>query len=285
MKNSVLISLASFATPVAFVVFPVLAGVSVRTVDFLAGQGLSVNAAGPVLLRVDDARNRLIVANTLTSSVTAVDCASNAVRNIPVGARALQHLKAEALTLNARIGDFYLIGTQCLIVAHPDANRAETIPTAAQFESVALDQKAYAVETIETKKEPLGVCVAAGNVFVITRAGNTLERVTGERMAKKIPYDPAPDNVFEWGGRVVITSHDAAALYLIEFDPKTNKFALLHKENYPFGETRFDSGNVSLYVRGQFGDAVFSITEGRTDKDGRPWTTDCLAGKAFILER
>ncbi len=148
-----------------------------------------------------------------------------------------------------------------------------------------VDQKTYAVETIETGKEPLGICAAAGDVFVITHAGNTLERITGERLAKKIPNGASPDNVFAWGDRVVITSHDAGALYVTEFDPKTRRFALLHKESYPFGETRFDTGNVSFYIRGQFGDAVFSITEGRTDKDGRLWITDFLSGKAFILER
>jgi YVTN family beta-propeller protein len=147
-----------------------------------------------------------------------------------------------------------------------------------------VDQTTYAVDTIETGKEPLGICAAAGDVFVITHAGNTLERLTGERTATKIP-NGTPDNVFPWGDRVVITSHGTDALYITEFDPKTKKFALLHKESYPFGETRFDTGNVSFYIRGQFGDAVFSITEGRTGADGKLWVTDFPSGKAFILER
>ncbi len=140
MKRLVLTAAVSFSILVAIVVFPAVAGITVRTVDFLAGQRLSVNAAGPVLIKMDETRNRLIAANTLTSSLTIVDCATGAVRNIPAGARALQHLKAEALTFNARTGDVYLIGARCLIVAHPDANKAETIPTAAQFESIAVDE-------------------------------------------------------------------------------------------------------------------------------------------------
>jgi YVTN family beta-propeller protein len=147
-----------------------------------------------------------------------------------------------------------------------------------------VDQKTYAVETIETGMEPLGLCAAGGDVFVVTHAGGTIERLTGERTTKKIPHG-TPDNVFPWGDRVVVTSHDAGALYVTEFDPRTKKLALLHKEIYPFGDTRFGSGNVSFFVRGQFGDAVFSITEGRTDKNGRLWITDFLSGKVFILEK
>ena len=67
MKRLVIVAMVLWLTPA-------LAGVSVRTVDFLAGQKLSVNAAGPVLLRMDEARNRLVVANTLTSSISIIDC-------------------------------------------------------------------------------------------------------------------------------------------------------------------------------------------------------------------
>ena len=148
-----------------------------------------------------------------------------------------------------------------------------------------VDKTTFAVETIKTGEQPLGLCRAAGDVFVITHAGNTLEKLSGDRWAKKIPRGKHPDNIFPWGDKVVITSHDAAALYVTEFDPKTKSFALLHKESYPYGDTRFDTANVSFYVRGQFGDAVFAITEGRAGKDGRLWVTDFLSGKLFILER
>ena len=148
-----------------------------------------------------------------------------------------------------------------------------------------VDKTTFAVETIKTGEQPLGLCRAAGDVFVITHAGNTLEKLSGDRWTKKIPHGRHPDNIFPWGDKVVITSHDAAALYVTEFDPKTKSFALLHKESYPYGDTRFDTANVSFYVRGQFGDAVFAITEGRAGKDGRLWVTDFLSGKLFILER
>jgi hypothetical protein len=83
----------------------------------------------------------------------------------------------------------------------------------------------------------------------------------------------------------VLTSHSENALFVVEFDPQTGSFSLLHKQEYPYGDTRFDTANVSFYVRGQFGDAVFYITEAKTDKEGRLWLTDFLSGKLFILER
>ena len=100
----------------------------------------------------------------------------------------------------------------------------------------------------------------------------------------RLPYEGLPDNLFAWNGGVVITSHSSMALSIIRFDPDTEKFTLLHRQNYPYGDTRFDSGNVSFYMRGQFGDALFSITSGKTDASGRLWVSDFLSGRLFILE-
>jgi YVTN family beta-propeller protein len=146
------------------------------------------------------------------------------------------------------------------------------------------DPKTWAVETVGTGRQPLAMGAIGEDVFVVTHEGNTLEKLTGERWAVKIPYPGAPDNAFPWGDRIVVTSHAQDALYVTEFDPKTREFALLHKEAYPYGDTRFDTGNAAFYLRGQFGDALFSITEGRTGRDGKLWITDFLSGKAFILQ-
>lgn len=78
---------------------PARPDVSVTTVDLLATMGLRVNAAGPILVAADDVRHRLVVANSLTSTISIIDGATNAVRNIPTGRRGLQHLKAEALAI------------------------------------------------------------------------------------------------------------------------------------------------------------------------------------------
>ena len=73
--------------------------VTVTAVDFLDADGSGINAAGPVLVQLDAKRNRLVVANTLTSSLSVIDCGTGAVTNIPMGGRAFQHLKAEAMTI------------------------------------------------------------------------------------------------------------------------------------------------------------------------------------------
>ena len=81
----------------------------------------------------------------------------------------------------------------------------------------------------------------------------------------------------------MITSHGSDRLHITSFDPGSGNFEVLHTFEYPYGDARFDSGNVSFYLRGQFGDALFSITRGKTDKAGRLWISDFLSGRVFIL--
>ena len=83
----------------------------------------------------------------------------------------------------------------------------------------------------------------------------------------------------------MITSHSSDTLQVTGFDPGSGTFEVLHTFEYPYGDTRFDSGNVSFYLRGQFGDALFSITRGKADSSGRLWISDFLSGRVFILSR
>ncbi len=121
-----------------------------QTVDFLKCAGLKVNAAGPFLLEMDQAGNRLIAANTLSSSITIIDCGNERVRNIPIGGRGLQHLKSEALALCRRSGRICLIGTKSIHIADPGSDRGISVKTSAQFESAA-------------------VCAETGNIFLAGR--------------------------------------------------------------------------------------------------------------------
>ena len=82
---------------------------------------------------------------------------------------------------------------------------------------------------------------------------------------------------------LLITSHSADELRIMAFDLKTRKFSLLHRENYPFGETGFDGNNSSFFVRGQFGDCLYDLCKIRTDGAGRIWVSDFLSGKLFII--
>ncbi len=116
------------------------ASTTIQKVDFLAAAGLQVNGAGPLLLRLDKERNRLALANTLTSSLTLVHCADNRVTNIPISGRIPQYLKSEALNIDRRSGNIYVIGRKTLHVVFPGAGMSRAFATKKQFEMVAVDE-------------------------------------------------------------------------------------------------------------------------------------------------
>ena len=100
----------------------------------------------------------------------------------------------------------------------------------------------------------------------------------------KIPFKGFTDNVFVWGDIMILTSHNEESMAIMEFDPDVGSVKVAHRQEYPYGDVRFDTPNVSFYVQGQFGDAVFEITRGRVDHEGRLWISDFLAGKLYIVE-
>lgn len=114
---------------------------AVRKIDLAATLGLEVNAAGPLLVRLDEARNRLVVANTLSSTLTLIDCGRRSVRNIPLATRVPQHLKSEALAVDPRTGNVYVIGDRALAVVFAAKGTSRTFPTDRQYEMVAVDEK------------------------------------------------------------------------------------------------------------------------------------------------
>ncbi len=157
----------------------------------------------------------------------------------------------------------------------------------ANFDSdtvTVIDKESLEVAGVRTDEKPLRLCRCAGRVYVINHIGNTIQEVRPDGRSFEIPFAGLPDNVFTWGDKAVITSHSEEGLSVVEFDPLAESFTTLHSYAYPYGDTRFDTGNVSFYVRGQFGDVLFAITQGRTDEAGRLWITDFLSGKLFILE-
>jgi hypothetical protein len=148
-----------------------------------------------------------------------------------------------------------------------------------------VEKDLFIVKEAATDEKPIRLCRSGEDVYVVNHFGNTLQKL-GERVETyEIPYPGMPDNLFNWGDGLVITSHDEKVLHIIGFDPGSEEFTPLHRQEYPYGDTSFDTRNVSFYVGGQFGDAVFEITRGKTDKDGRLWITDFLSGRLFILER
>ncbi len=113
----------------------------VKTINFLNIPDLKYNAAGPMLLKVDDFRNSIYVVNTLSSSVSIIDGKTDKVTNIPVGGRGFQHLKNSALTFNRKSGLVYVIGKNSLLIVDPAKKSAKSIDTKKQFESIAVDDR------------------------------------------------------------------------------------------------------------------------------------------------
>ncbi len=113
----------------------------IKTVDFLSHYGLEVNAAGPLLVKTDTARNRIILVNTNTSSVSVINGANYAVTNLPTGNRAPQYLKMEALTIDNHTGNFYFIGNKSLSIVFPEKRIVLTINTSEQYEMAAVNEK------------------------------------------------------------------------------------------------------------------------------------------------
>ncbi len=141
------------------------------------------------------------------------------------------------------------------------------------------------VEEIRTGEGPLRMCISEGNVFLVNHIDATLQELQGKGRLKKLPFDGRPDNIFEWNGKVIVSAHSTDEFRLMSYDPERGKFKTIFKYEYPYGDTSYDTNNVSFYVRGQFGDAVFDLTRATTGKDGDLRVIDLLSGKMFILKK
>jgi len=142
----------------------------VKTIDFLSRYGLEVNGAGPLLVTTDVTRNRIILVNTNTSSISIIDGKDFAVTNIPVASRVPQYLKSEALTIDTNTGNIYVIGNKSLHIVFPDKQTAVTVDTTEQYEMAAVDEK-------------------SGNAFLVGRQSKSLAMVSmGSQKVKHIPW-------------------------------------------------------------------------------------------------
>jgi YVTN family beta-propeller protein len=147
-----------------------------------------------------------------------------------------------------------------------------------------INKRDFVVETIRTGRGPLKLARRSDGIYVINHLDNTLQRIGNQGGTVELPDAGHPDNLLIWKDRLVVITHSPKSLFINQFDPRTGKFERLHRQHYPFGETRFDSGNVSFYLNGQFGDVVFSLCQGRVGRGGRLWITDFLAGKLYIIK-
>jgi hypothetical protein len=163
-----------------------------------------------------------------------------------------------------------LVGDEKLYVANFHSEKVSVV-----------DKRDYSVRDIKTDSGPFRLCRVDDRIFVLDHSAGNIQEIGGRKHA--VPGKGKPDNVFAWNGGIVMTSHGPGELLLHRFDPEKGSFELLHREEYPFGDTGIDSGNVSFYVRGQFGDALFDLSKGLVDRKGRLWISDFLSGRIFVL--
>lgn len=116
---------------------------NVKKVDFLTQYGLDINGAGPMLVKTDIPRNRIILVNTNTSSISIIDSKQSnfPVVNIPLKSRVLQYLKMEAFAIDNHTGNIYVIGNKFLHIILPDQKKALSVDTGEQYEMVAVNEK------------------------------------------------------------------------------------------------------------------------------------------------
>ncbi len=144
-----------------FILYPSLwaeGAYNVRRVDLLSRYGLAVNGAGPLLVKTDETRNRIILVHTNTSALTIIDGQNQGVTNIPFKTRVPQYLKSEALTIDSATGNIYVIGNKCLHIVFPQKKDSTSINTTEQYEMVAVDEK-------------------TGNAFLVGRGSQYLAKV------------------------------------------------------------------------------------------------------------
>jgi DNA-binding beta-propeller fold protein YncE len=144
------------------------------------------------------------------------------------------------------------------------------------------DKNDFSIVDLPAGKEPLKLALTGGRLYAIDHAGATLHDLTGRR-AWKIPAPGRPDNLAVRSGRLWLTVHAADQLTIMQFDPNSGRFTILHQARYPYGDTAFDTGNASFYTRGQFADGLFDISVIRFDEKERVWISDFLSGAVFVL--
>ncbi len=181
---------------------------AVTRIDFPASLGLTLNAAGPLLLKADPARGRLLVACTQTASLSVVDVTDGRVRNLALPGRMAHYLKGEAMAVSAASGRVYLAGPDALWVADPQTGSCQAFPLERQYESLAVDEASGNAFLAGRESARVAfVDVAARRVRYLPWGGSE------ERMANRNATPPPPlRKVVCEAGRVHAFAGDAATL-------------------------------------------------------------------------
>lgn len=156
----------------------------------------------------------------------------------------------------------------------------------ADFDSdtvTAVNKADFSVQKLKTGKKPFKLALLGDVLYCLNHNGQSLQAFGGDTNTYPLPFPAKPSALFSTGDRLIVTAHSPDALYILSFSPTEKTFSLIHKEDYPFGETTVDTDNSAFYLRGQFGDGIFELNRMKVDKKGGLWITDYLSGKLFII--
>lgn len=156
------------------------------------------------------------------------------------------------------------------------------------FESdnvIKIDKKTYDKTELKVGKGPIKLCKFDNNIFCLNHLDNSISELGISGKNYKISTDGYPDNLFEWNGRIIITTYNKASMNIIEFNPSNKSFNTIYVNSYPYGDTRFDRANSAFYLNGQYGDAIYSLSKFKIDIQGNLWISDFLSGKMFIIDK
>ncbi len=147
-----------------------------------------------------------------------------------------------------------------------------------------ISKEDFSVKEFSTGAGPLKLCSANNKIYIINHLDKNLQ-ILGEEKEYELPVDAMPDNIFSWNEKIFITAHNPKEMYVLEFKESDGEIHKVHKNDYPYGETGFDTDNSSFYVSGQYGDAIFSISKALVDQKDNLWITDFISGRVYRIQK
>jgi len=235
------------AASICLVSLPLCGEDEIRCVEFAGKAGISVNGAGPLLVRADPARQRVVVVNHLTASLSLIRGSDDRVTGIPLAGRIPHYLKASALALHPHTGAIYLAGDRCLHVADPDTRTSRCLPIRHQAEMVAINRTSGVAYLVGRESPYLVVAdPASGKV----RYRSWLRRTEPMRNRNATPPPPLRKVIWDDGLQKVF-AFDADTREMAVFSPSGK---LLGRRTLAVARGRrwhlagFDAGSHNLFL-------------------------------------
>ncbi len=246
----------------------------IKIVNFLDSINTEYNGAGPLMVRFDKPRNRTVLINTNTSSVSLINGKDDKVTNIPIEKRVPQYLKEESFSINSMNGNIYLIGSKNLTIVFPEAKASTTFDTTYQYEMVAIDEKTGNCFLAGRESKMIAFINLEKKKIKFIKIFNKTEKImnlnqTPPPPARKIVADSELRKIFIFNGYT-------STLFALDINSgKVVKKRLLNiKEGKRFHFAGYDRSGHKLYL----------VTETEKRKVVQALKIDCFNGKDTYVD-